>query len=369
MPSYISSIETAVPANKIPQKDILRFMKRHIPLDEQGQKSLDVLYRASGIEFRHSVIADYGKESPNYTFYSNEESFEPFPDLQSRMVLYEKEAIKLAVTAVENCLASSAISVNEITHLVVVSCTGMYAPGIDIELVEKLGMSTSVARTNINFMGCYAAFNGLKVANEITKNDVNANVIVVCVELCSIHFQRTTDEDNLLSGALFADGSAAVLVQGQRKDHSTALEMSYFNSDLELEAKSAMSWKVGNLGFLMKLSPKVPEVIKLAIKRLTKRLLDRAELADAKIDFYAIHPGGKKILEVIEQELGISKMDNLHAYETLKSYGNMSSATVLFVLKSLMSQLNEADDQKHVISFAFGPGITLESMLLTIKTK
>ncbi len=362
MPSYISSIGTAVPENKITQKEILHFMQKHIPLSDEKQKMLEVLYRASGIKTRHSVIPDYGGDVTEYSFYPNTPNLEPFPDIEKRMKLYESEAIKLAAVSVQRCLDAASVNASNITHLITVSCTGMYAPGIDIDLVEKLGLATEVTRTNVNFMGCYAAFNGLKIAHEIACNDPDANVLVVCVELCSIHFQKAEDEDNLLSGALFADGAAAVLVQGQK--NGRCFEMSAFHSDLELSAKSEMSWKVSNHGFLMKLSPQVPETIKKGIRELTERLLHKIGLSTTEIDFYAIHPGGKRILEVIEQELGISKMDNLHAYEVLKAYGNMSSPTVLFVLKSLKEHLTEKDHGKNVLSFAFGPGLTLESMLL-----
>lgn len=364
MPAYISSIGTAVPKHEISQKDILQFMQRHINLTTDQKTKLEVLYRASGVKSRHSVISDYGTLPDDYGFYPTNYELDPFPNLDQRMALYEAEAIELAVRSVEDCLANNTSKISEITHIITVSCTGMYAPGLDIDLVERLGLDTSVSRANINFMGCYAAFNGLKYANEIVNNNKKTKVLVVCVELCSIHFQKTNDEDNLLSGALFADGAAAVLVQGKLPPNSKSLEMSAFHSDLALESKSEMSWKVGHLGFLMKLSPKVPDTIREGIRQLTARLLEKIQIPNDKIDYYAIHPGGKKILEVIEQELGISKMDNIHAYEVLKKHGNMSSPTVLFVLKSLLEDLSEKDHEKHILSFAFGPGLTLESMLL-----
>lgn len=338
-------------------------MLGHMPLDDKQKQALKVLYRASGITYRHSVIADYDAAIKDYSFYPKDQSLEPFPDVSARMKLYEAEAINMAETASKNCFQEVGFSASSITHLITVSCTGMYAPGLDIDLVSRLNLNTDVQRTSINFMGCYAAFNALKIAHQICFNQPEANVLVVCAELCSIHFQKTNDEDNLLSSALFADGAAAVLVKGKKTGQKN-LEMLSFYSDLDLTAKQDMSWKIGNLGFLMKLSPQVPDTIKNGIKKLTHRLLDQIGMNLEAVDFFAIHPGGKRILEVIEQELGITKMDNSHSYEVLKNYGNMSSPTVLFVLKSLLEQLRANDHDKNILSFAFGPGLTLESMLL-----
>ena len=367
MPSYISSIGVAVPENRINQDTIGAFMDRHLPVSSDEKQKLKVLYRASGIKHRHSVIADYAQTPEAYSFYPKNETLEPFPDVNKRMQLYELAAPDLAANAVKNCLEKVQLSASLITHIITVSCTGMYAPGLDIDLIQKLGLRTDVVRASVNFMGCYAAFNGLKVAAEITKSEPSAKVLVVCVELCSIHFQNTSDEDNLLSSALFADGAAAVLVTGQ-KTKNLSLELASFYSDLDLEAREEMSWKIGTLGFLMKLSPQVPEHIRSGIKKLTDRLLSQINVRKDQIDLYAIHPGGKRILEVIEEELGLSKMDNLPAYEILKNYGNMSSPTVLFVIKQIMDQLNNADKGKKILSFAFGPGLTLESMLLKVCT-
>ncbi|MFY0600798.1 MAG: type III polyketide synthase [Cyclobacteriaceae bacterium] len=365
MPAYISSIGTAVPENRISQSEISEFMKNHLPLTEVHKRALTVLYRASGIKYRHSVIEDYARSIDEFSFYPKNKELKPFPDLESRMKLYESEAIILAEEASKNCLNQSDFESQDITHLITVSCTGMYAPGLDIDLIERMKLKTDVVRSSVNFMGCYAAFNALKIADQIVKNDKEANVLIVCVELCSIHFQNTDDEDSLLSSTLFADGAAATMVVG-KKPKGLSLEMQSFYSDLDLTAKEEMSWKIGNLGFLMRLSSNVPDTIRNGIKRLTNRLLEQIQLELSSVDYFAIHPGGKRILEVIEQELGIEKEQNHHAYETLRNFGNMSSPTVLFVLKSELGQFTKSDNNKNVLSFAFGPGLTLESMLLKI---
>ncbi|MFY0607557.1 MAG: type III polyketide synthase [Cyclobacteriaceae bacterium] len=365
MPAYISSIGTVVPPTKINQASTAEFMTRHLGLDEDSQKLLAIIYRASGIQYRHSVISDFARSVKDFSFFPKNNSLEPFPKVGDRMRLYEQEAIKLSMSAVKDCLPPG-FDVSTITHLITVSCTGMYAPGLDIELVEHLGLISNIQRTSVNFMGCYAAFNALKLANHIINNDLSSNVLIVATELCSIHILKSNDEDSLLSNALFGDGSAAVLVQAEQSKIAQ-LELTAFYADLAPKGKDAMAWKIGDYGFEMKLSKEVPEVIKEGIGELTHKLLSSLQLTVADIDQFAIHPGGKRILEVIEQELRISKKQNAPAYEVLRDFGNMSSPTVLFVLKSILIGLDTDNHKDKILSFAFGPGLTLESLLLTVK--
>jgi predicted naringenin-chalcone synthase len=365
MPAYISSIGTAVPKFQISQKETAKFMIDHLPLHADQQHLLEVIYRASGIQNRYSVIGDYQAEKEDFTFFPQTQNLEPFPTVQQRMALYQKEAITIATLASIEALEIANISSDEITHLITVSCTGMYAPGIDIELIEKLGFKTNIERTAINFMGCYAAFNAIKAAKNIVEANPKAKVIVVAVELCSIHLQNTTDEDSLLSNALFGDGAAALIIESEQKDF-IQLEVAAQYSDLAFSGKEEMKWNISNHGFIMKLSSKVPEEIEKGIRQLTDNLLAHLNLTISDIDFFAIHPGGKRILEVIEKQLDLTKEHNAAAYQVLKNFGNMSSPTVLFVLKSLMKKMNANDKDKNILSFAFGPGLTLESLLYRV---
>ncbi len=364
--SYITSIGTAVPDNRIAQTTIANFMVKAMNLQGDDARKLQALYRATGIDTRHSVLADYGKKS-EYEFFPDNELLEPFPSTQQRMVLYKKHALDLSLAAIKKCLDKiSLIDQSAVTHLITVSCTGLYAPGLDIDLVKTLGLNTCINRTCINFMGCYAAFNALKLADSFCENNKNAKVLVVCTELCSIHFQKENTEDNLLANALFADGSAALLVEAQPRTGLNLKPVS-FHCDLSTDGEQDMAWTVGDFGFEMKLSTYVPEVIRNGIKKLTASLLEKISMQITNVDYFAIHPGGKKILEVIEQELGLSKEQNLNAYQVLRKFGNMSSPTVLFVLNRIVDDLTEADDKKNILSFAFGPGLTMESMLLQIE--
>jgi prepilin-type processing-associated H-X9-DG protein len=364
--SYITSIGTANPNFCFQQQAIANFMVKAMNLKVDEARKLRALFRATGIETRSSVLSDYGREI-GFEFFTDNELVEPFPSTRQRMEVFKKHALDLSLAAVNKCIEKiPSLEKKEITHLVVVSCTGMYAPGLDIDLVNALGLNSSISRTCINFMGCYAAFNALKLADLFCSNEKNAKVLMVCTELCTIHFQKENTENNMLANALFADGSAALLVEAQPRK-GINLKPIAFHCDLATEGEQDMAWTVGDWGFEMKLSTYVPEVIRSGIKKLTVSLLERISQNLSNVSYFAIHPGGKKILEVIEQELNISKDSNHHAYEVLKQYGNMSSPTVLFVLNEICKQLSDKDQNKNILSFAFGPGLTMESMLLQIE--
>ena len=363
--SYITAIGTANPRHRFSQKTIADFMLKTMRLDEVERRKLKAIFNASGIEQRYSVIEDYGKTS-NFSFFSKVADADIFPSTKDRINLFRKEAVHISAAAAINIKSQyPQFDFKSITHLIVVSCTGLYAPGLDIDLVKQLDLNTTVQRTAINFMGCYAAFNALKIADVTCRSEPQSKVLIVCTELCSLHFQPQGTEDNVLANALFGDGAAAVLVETETKS-SLKLKMESFHSDLSKSGENEMAWTIGDLGFEMKLSSYIPQVIRSGIAELTNSLLQKISKNISDIKHFAIHPGGKKILEAIEQELGITPAQNQHAYEVLRQFGNMSSSTVLFVLKDLIEKGNTAAGD-HILSFAFGPGLTLESMVLTIE--
>ena len=279
------------------------------------------------------------------------------------MLAYQQYALPLCLKAIENLHQD----ITEITHIITVSCTGMYAPGLDIEIISTLGLHTTMQRTAINFMGCYGAFNGLKMANTICKAHPKAKVLVICVELCTLHFQKRMEDDFLLSNALFADGAAAVLIESQAQNtNQKQLELKSFFCDLYFEGRQDMAWNVADFGFEMTLTSYIPKLVKSGIKSLIDRLLSNAEMTSQDINLYAMHPGGKAILEAIESSLEMKPEDNKYAYQVLRDYGNMSSCTVLFVLNEILKDNGNNQAGKNILSCAFGPGLTLESMVLTV---
>jgi alpha-pyrone synthase len=388
MPSYINAIGTAVPQNCIDQQQIADFMCEALKLDAENARKLKALYRHTKIAKRHSVLADYALSKNDYSFFPNTENFEPFPTILPRMQAYRHNALPLALEAIGDCLKNLPIKYDEITHLITVSCTGMYAPGLDIDIVQNLQLKGNTKRTCINFMGCYGSFNALKLADSICNADKKAKVLIVSVELCTLHFQKKINDNNLLSNALFADGAAAVLVEGISRNsdfppqsesqfssrdtpqsvslQNISLKLKSFYCDLFPEGKNDMAWDIADFGFEMTLTPNVPKIIKEGIGSLFDKLLNESDLKKEDITLYALHPGGKAILEAIESALNITRENNKYAYEVLANYGNMSSATVLFVLKNFMDQVTESDKNKNILSCAFGPGLTLESMILEV---
>ncbi|MBU1822856.1 MAG: type III polyketide synthase, partial [Bacteroidetes bacterium] len=212
--AFITSLGTAVPAHQIEQNRIADFMAKAMGLNAVDERRLRALYRSTRIRQRHSVLPDYGRSNGDFSFYPNTPGLEPFPTVQQRMVAYRQHAVVLAEEAIRDCLNNTPVSPDKITHLITVSCTGMYAPGPDIELIGRLGLQSTVHRIAVNFMGCYGAFNGLKTAVALVKADPSARVLLVCVELCTLHFQKKNEEDHLLANALFSDGAAAVLLEG-----------------------------------------------------------------------------------------------------------------------------------------------------------
>jgi alpha-pyrone synthase len=362
--SYITAIATANPPHKISQTNIAEFMVRAMQLNEHDARKLNVVFKASGIDTRHSVLKDYGRLR-DFSFYTNDIDLNPFPSTKKRAEAFQQYALPLSVEAASKALEKSFVPANAITHLITVSCTGMYAPGLDIDLVDALHLRTDVQRTSINFMGCYAAFNALKVAEAVCKNDPTAKVLVVCTELCSLHFQREKSEDNMIANALFADGSAAILIEA-KPSVSLSIKISAHLSELARQGDKDMAWSIGDQGFEMKLSTYVPDIIRQGIKALTHSLLSKLSISLSDVHHFAIHPGGKKIIEAIEEQLALTKEQNKWAYYVLKHYGNMSSPTVLFVLKEIFDRLTKENDQEKILSFAFGPGLTLESMLFTV---
>lgn len=368
MPSYLGAIGTANPIHRIAQPQIADFMARALDFGEPDTRKLRALYRVSGIEHRYSVLPDYGRANGEYTFFPNTPNLEPFPSVGQRMAVYRREALPLATESVRDCLRQVPdVAPASITHLVTVSCTGMYAPGLDIELVQALGLRPDVRRTCVNFMGCYAAVNAIKLADAFCQADAEARVLIVSVELCTLHFQKSPEEDHLISNALFGDGAAAALVQATPLPNGApSLALQAFHCGLEPDGHDDMAWHINDFGFEMTLSSYVPKLIQRGIRNLTDGLLASLPVQLADIRHFAIHPGGRKILETIETELGLTRKDNRHAYRVLRDYGNMSSATVLFVLRDVLAHATPADNGAPVLSFAFGPGLTMEAMLLQL---
>lgn len=366
MSSCITAIGTANPKYRISRNDIYHFMTDAFGLDKNNASRLKLIYDNSGIDYRYSVLPDFGKDSNDGLLFRKTDHEHSFPGTAKRMATYQQEAAGLAVAAAQNCLDGFDKEINsKITHLITVSCTGMYAPGIDINIVELLGLNHSVERTCINFMGCYGALNALKTADYICRAQEDAKVLIVCIELCTLHFQKENTLDNWVANSLFSDGAAAAMVENSNRltGGGNALHLETFYSEFIPAARNEMGWNIGDYGFEMRLTSKVSKLIFKHIPSVAEKLLEKAGLLSEQIDNYAIHPGGRKILEAAETALGFSTESNKFGYEVLRDFGNMSSATILFVLEKILKE-NGFAPENNILGFAFGPGLTVESMIL-----
>jgi len=364
--SVICKIATAVPPNKYEQAHLADFMSGFFQHTDLQKRKLKLMYAKSGINTRYSAIPDFDCAPEQRQFFPKTANLEPFPNIVTRMEYYNKMALPVCIEAIEKCLDEK-INKQQITHLITVSCTGLSAPGIDIDLVQHFKLNETINRTSINFMGCYAAMHALKQADYICKSEENAIVLIICIELCTIHFQKINDDDNNTANLLFADGAAATIVISEKyasRHKINGFEMIKFHSQVALNGKSDMAWKLTSTGFLMTLSAYIPKLIESDIKIFFDKAIAQLAINKQEIKHWAIHPGGKKILEVIQKELGLQNIDLESSYRVLKNYGNMSSPTFLFVLKDILETKIDTTKKEKTFGVAFGPGLTMESVIL-----
>jgi predicted naringenin-chalcone synthase len=356
MNSSIVSIGLSNPGVPIQQSEIARFMQGVHQLNEKEGRRLGFLYRMSGIDTRYSVLEDFDKlHVEDFTFFPKNQSLCPFPGTKARMDVFQKTAPQLAFNAAISCLDQAGEKTASLTHLILVSCTGMVAPGVELQLMQQLGLDDSVERYCVHFMGCYAAFTGLKLADKILRAESQAKVLLVSVELCTLHFQKEYSEDNLLANSIFGDGAAAALIMNSEK----GLKINSYLSQVLREGEQDMAWGIGDFGFEMKLSKCIPALLDQGIRQLREAFEKKFCLS--QIRNFAIHPGGKQILQKVQEAFALGPEVNIHALEVLRQFGNMSSATILFVLERMMKDPEVRGD---ILSMGFGPGLTLETLHL-----
>jgi predicted naringenin-chalcone synthase len=357
----ISGIGTAVPSELITQDDAARLA---IELAGQGEchaPAIQTLYRKTGVRKRHSTLitsSTNGRPATQTFFPIATDPSDRGPTTGDRMRRYEDAALDLAVQAARVALDESNTSPHEIVHLVTVSCTGFSAPGVDIGLVESLGLNRGLSRTHVGFMGCHGALNGLRVAAALNHSAPSSKVLLCCVELCSLHHKYCANPQQVVANALFSDGAAAIVGASAGSPDGSWRLVDQF-SQLLPETAELMAWQIGDNGFDMRLSPHVPGVIKQMLKPWLCAQLARHSLAVEDIRSWAIHPGGPRILTACADALGLDHACLEPSQRVLADYGNMSSPTILFIL----DQLRLRAKSLPCVVLAFGPGLTIEAAL------
>jgi predicted naringenin-chalcone synthase len=349
--AHINRIATAVPPHDV--HDAFTDFAQSLLPDGTTRNLFRRMVRMSAIEHRYSFLNPVSTESGDWK--DAEGLYVPgaFPGTARRMEAFEKFAPRLMRCAVDK-LALSEEERRGISHVIVTSCTGLYAPGLDIEIVQHLGLDSPIERTMIGFMGCYAAINALKTARHIVRSEPDAKVLILSLELCTLHMQETQDLEQLLSFLLFADGCSACLVSAR----ATGLGMDSFLAVGIPHTCDLITWRIREVGFDMHLSGKVPGELGRALKEIGGDIMRGKD--PLTIDLWAVHPGGRTVLDAVEKGLGLPADALTASRDVLARFGNMSSATVMFVLRKIM-QLAKPGEQGCAMSF--GPGVTAETML------
>jgi alpha-pyrone synthase len=345
--AFINRIATAAPPHDV-HSTFLSFGRLMLQHDSRRLALFDRMAERSGIAHRYSFLAPgaNGAVVDREGFYR----LGAFPDTAARMKKFERFAPELAVEAAEKLLADEDRS--RITHVIVTSCTGLSAPGIDLALIERCGLKSSVERTMVGFMGCYAAINALKLARHIVRSEPKARVLAVNLELCTLHLHETGNLEEILSFLLFADGCAAALISAD----PTGAEISSFNATLVPDTRELIRWHIGEQGFDMVLSGGVPGAIRHALTNSRDEILGGAN----DIELWAVHPGGRTVLDAVEQAFALEPAALAASRSVLNDYGNMSSGTVMFVLDRIM---RGAQKGQRGCAMSFGPGLVAETMM------
>ncbi len=379
----LRSIETAVPSTVLEQQRARDLFASQPGLTRLGRRLVASVFDASAIDRRHTVLHELdGSDGTAQGFYDAAAGAILSPSTGDRNAAYEREVRPLLVRAASKAIdAAPDVDRADVTHVITASCTGFFAPGPDYILVRALGLAPSTRRLHVGFMGCYGAFPALRAAVSTCQAEPDAVVLVVCVELCSLHVHPSDDPDAIVAASVFAYGAAAAVVSGRPAPAgSTVLEVDAQETVLTDGGEADMAWTIGDLGFDMVLSSYVPRILEEQIADALRPLLDGPTTAGithwSQVERWAVHPGGRAILDRVQRALGLSAEQMAPSRAVLRDFGNMSSATVLFILRRLLHG-DDATPGSHashpaaerVAAMAFGPGLTVESALFTRRVR
>jgi predicted naringenin-chalcone synthase len=348
--AYLNRVATAVPTNDVHEAFVT--FATSMLAEKRAKALFSRMASKAEIAHRYSFLAPAADPSGDSVDEGGFFTRGKFPATAPRMELYEQNALTLSRQAVDRLELGE--TVKKITHVIITSCTGLYAPGIDLDLITYLGLSPTVERTMVGFMGCYAAINALKLSRHIVRSDESAYVLLVNLELCTLHLQETQDLEQVLSFLVFGDGAAASIVSAA----PVGFALDSFHAVVVPETSGLITWRIGALGFDMLLSGQVPGAVGQALSTSSADILGDAH--PDSIDLWAVHPGGRSVLDAVEKGLALAPAALATSREVLRDFGNMSSATVMFVLQKLLAVARPGETG---CAMSFGPGLTAETML------
>jgi predicted naringenin-chalcone synthase len=366
----ILGIGTAVPSVELEQTRLGRILRNQPDAAPLARRLVGAAIAGSAIERRQTVIQDFDLAAAppaQPLFWDRSDGRLRHPTTAQRNQVYLRACVPLAVDAARRALGAAGVPAERVTHLITVSCTGFSAPGPDHAVLRALGLSPRTRRLHVGFMGCHGAFPALRIAFDACRADPDAVVLVVCIELCTLHVRVPQTPDDVAAATLFGDGAAAAVVSAAAAPPGApdrrALRIDALHSVLTDDGADQMTWTIGDHGFEMRLSSYVPKLLQAAIADALGPLRPASGLW-ADIPHWAIHPGGRAILDRVQEVLEL-KPDQLDASRSvLRDHGNMSSPTVLFVLDQILAADAEAGDR--VLAAAFGPGLTVEAGLFEV---
>ena len=365
MSTRILAIGTAVPSARLLQPSTRDFFAAQPGVSRLTARLIGAAFDSSAIDTRYSVIGGFG-QGPNL-FTDDGETLRA-PGTGERNDLYRREAPPLSAAAAREALQGSGYAAEEVTHVVTASCTGFFAPGPDYLLVRQLGIPTSAERTHIGFMGCAAAFPALRTATRICDAQPGSVVLVVCTELCSLHIRSSSDPEQIVASAVFGDGAGAAVVSSAKTRRSDALEVGAFSTAITSEGEEDMDWTIGDHGFQMRLTANVPRIIGREIAGVVTSMLGADADPLTEIDAWAVHPGGRSVLDRVQDGVQLPDEAMAHSRAVLRDFGNMSSATILFILQRILADASLPDGAR-IAGLCFGPGLTVETARFVRRTR
>lgn len=358
----ILGLSTAVPAYRISQSDLANWFCDYFQYPDRIANFVRRIHDRSGIDFRSTVLPDFEKGAVPRLYGLRRTS-----GINDRMDVYRSEAPLLAARACRGALEEAGIVPAEVTHLIVVTSTGIMTPGPDVAIAQLLGLSESVERTIVAMHGCVGGVVGLALAAQIVRGDPDARVLMVSVELCTIHLGGGSDRQTMVANSLFSDGSAAVVVGSESSTRSGLASLGARNTVIVPGSTNALQWNLAPDGFELKLSRELPRAIQSHVAAFVSRFENSGERNEEggirlPISSWAVHPGGVAILRGVQRGLGLSDRDLMTSIETLSSSGNQSSSAVLYALDRELRRPSPASERRRGLILGFGPGLCIDGI-------